>query len=147
MQRKLSGWDLSRVTSINAAVGSCRGVAQFMVRGGRNSSLKDPKDHHWTGRVLEVPQESVDSLLEGQVAAIIKMDVEGNEAEALKGAQKTILRDHPPIMLSAYHRSEDLFSLPLLTEQLAEGGYRWYLRHHPYIPAWETNYYAVPEDS
>ena len=74
------------------------------------------------------------------------MDVEGNEGEALRGAEKTIRKDHPPMMISAYHRSEDLFALPLEIEELSGGGYKYYLRHHPYIPAWETNYYLVPKE-
>ena len=49
-------------------------------------------------------------------------------------------------MISAYHRSEDLFALPLQIDSLAGGGYRYYLRHHPYIPARETNYYILPEN-
>ena len=145
MQKKLQGWDLSRVTCVNAAAHSQRGKLVFALRGGRNSALLG------TGglsvrKTFEVDAMSVDDLLQGQNAGLIKMDVEGNEAEAMKGAKKTIERTHPPLMISAYHRSEDLFALPLLTQQLAGGGYRFYLRHHPYIPAWETNYYALPEE-
>ena len=41
-------------------------------------------------------------------------------------------------MISAYHRSEDLFALPLQVERI-QPGYRLYLRRFPYIPAWEIN--------
>ena len=142
MERKMEGWDLSRVTRVNAAAHSEEGFLTFAVRGGRNSALLG------TGglsvkKTFQVPAQSVDNLLQDQCASLIKMDVEGNEAEALKGSAQTIRRCHPPLMISAYHRSEDLFALPLLTEELSGGGYRYYLRHHPYIPAWETNFYGV----
>ena len=145
MQRKLEGWDLSRVTCVNAAAHSEKTTLTFAVRGGRNSALLGTGGLTG-GKTVEISAESVDGLLEGKPAALIKMDVEGNEAEALKGAQQTIRLSHPPMLISAYHRSEDLFALPLLTEQLVGGGYRYYLRHHQYIPAWETNYYALALD-
>ena len=144
MQRKMEGWDLSRVTCIHAAAHSEKTTLTFEVRGGRNSSRLDAGGN-LRGKTVEVPAESVDGLLQGKPAGLIKMDVEGNEAEALKGAAETIRLTHPPLMISAYHRSEDLYALPLLADALAGGGYRFYLRHHPYIPAWETNYYAVSE--
>ena len=142
MQRKLEGWDLSRVTCINAAAHSCKGTLTFAVRGGRNSALLGTGGLR-VKQTFDVAAESVDNLLDGKPAALIKMDVEGNEAEALAGAAHTIRLTHPPLMISAYHRSEDLFALPLLIDQLADGGYRYYLRHHQYIPAWETNYYVL----
>ena len=142
MQRKMEGWDMSRVTCVNAAAHSEKTTLTFAVRGGRNSALLGTAGLN-AKKTLEVPAESVDGLLQGNPAGLIKMDVEGNEGEALKGAQKAIRQDHPPLMISAYHRSEDLFALPLLVESLAGPGYRYYLRHHPYVPAWETNYYGI----
>ena len=145
MQKKLKDWDLTKVTMVNAAAHSKKDILTFAVRGGRNSAIIG------TGglsvqKTYEVPAESVDGIMAGNPVSLIKMDIEGNEAEALKGARESILKFHPPLMISAYHRSEDLFALPLLIEDLAGPGYRYYLRHHPYIPAWETNYYALYKD-
>lgn len=143
LQRKMEGWDLSRVTLLNAAAHSKKDTLTFAVRGGRNSALLG------TGglkakKTLQVPALCVDDQTGDQLVSLIKMDVEGNEAEALKGAEKTIIRCHPALMISAYHRGEDLFALPLLIQNISGGQYAMYLRHHPYIPAWETNYYCVP---
>ena len=145
MQRKLEGWDLSKVTCLNAAAHSQKDTLTFAVRGGRNSALLGTGGLSYK-KTFQVPAEAVDELLGDQKPGLIKMDVEGNEGEALLGARKTIASFHPPLMISAYHRSEDLFALPLLIDEIARGGYRFYLRHHPYIPAWETNYYALPLD-
>lgn len=70
------------------------------------------------------------------------MDVEGAEYEALQGAEQTIRQYRPKLNLAAYHRSADFFALPLAVHALCPD-YRLYLRHHPYVPAWDTNLYAV----
>jgi len=73
-------------------------------------------------------------------ADFIKFDVEGAEREAIEGAAKLIREQAPTLCISAYHRSEDLFDIPLLVKQLRPD-YRVYLRHQPYIPAWDTVFY------
>ncbi|MBR6607093.1 MAG: FkbM family methyltransferase, partial [Oscillospiraceae bacterium] len=65
--------------------------------------------------------------------------------EAILGSANTIRRHKPRLMLSAYHRSEDLWALPLQLERICPG-YRFYLRRFPYIPAWEINYICLWED-
>ena len=58
------------------------------------------------------------------------------------GAEQTIRRCRPKLNIAAYHRSEDFFELPLRIHEL-NPDYRLYLRHHPYVPAWDTNLYAI----
>ena len=45
---------------------------------------------------------------------VLKLDVEGAEAEALRGAAKTLERDRPRLEIAAYHRADDLSVLPEL---------------------------------
>ena len=52
----------------------------------------------------------------------IKMDIEGAEVRAVRGAQKTIARDHPRMALTAYHRPSDPIELPKAVHA-AWGGY------------------------
>ncbi len=42
----------------------------------------------------------------------IKMDIEGAEREALKGAMQTLKRFRPRLMLDSYHRPDDMAVLP-----------------------------------
>ena len=84
----------------------------------------------------------VDTLFRARRLSYLKMDVEGAEYMALKGAENTLRRDCPKLNIAAYHRSEDIFSLPLMIHDL-NPEYRIYLRQHPYIPAWDMNIYAV----
>ncbi len=92
----------------------------------------------------EVPGVTVDRLFENRRADYLKYDVEGAELSALKGSEKTIRRDRPELLVSCYHRPEDLFVLPLyLKEQYPF--YKLYLRRHKGVPAWDINLYAVSD--
>jgi FkbM family methyltransferase len=95
---------------------------------------------------IMTPARSVDNLLAGNPLTLLKMDVEGAEREALWGASRSIARFAPKLMISLYHRNEDIFELPLLVKRI-NPRYRLFIRHLPYIPAWETNLYAVCEDN
>ena len=55
---------------------------------------------------------------------------------------KNTLKAKPKLNFAAYHRTEDIFRLPLLIHAL-NPTYRIFLRHHPYIPAWDTNLYCI----
>ncbi len=118
------------------AVAWCKDTTvPFSTKAGRQSAVSA------FGQQIEA--RSVDSILQNRPATIIKMDVEGCEREALWGASQTIAHYTPKLMVSLYHRNEDIFALPLLIRQL-HPDYDLYIRHQLYIPAWETNLYAVP---
>lgn len=93
-------------------------------------------------KITEVRVNSLDNILGGTCVDYIKYDVEGSEREALLGSQKTIEKYSPALLVSLYHRSEDLFELPLLVHKL-NPNYKLYLRRMTYIPAWDINLYAV----
>ena len=111
-------------------------------RRGRGSGLLRAPEGLDISSMETVAADALDRVLNGKPASLIKLDVEGAEARALAGAAGTIRRCHPRMILSAYHRNEDLFALPLQVRELWPGA-KFYLRHHPYIPAWETNYYIL----
>ena len=77
---------------------------------------------------------------------LIKLDVEGWEAEALRGARETILRFRPALAVSLYHRARDLFALPLWIEENAPRAYSFHLRRVPCIPAWDLMLFACPKN-
>lgn len=123
---------LKNFRAINACVSDKSGTEPFSMRGGRNSSL---------GSGVEIRSVTVDEIAE-KGATFIKADVEGGEAKAILGAEKTILRYKPKIQLACYHRTEDLFALPEAVDAIRDD-YRLYLRHFPSVPAWDTNYYFI----
>jgi len=58
----------------------------------------------------------------------IKMDVEGHELKVLEGAHETIQAFKPSLVLSIYHRGDDLIKLPKFLLAL-NPNYRFYLQH------------------
>lgn len=88
---------------------------------------------------------SIDNLLQGKAATFIKMDVEGAEYNALKGAENTIRNHRPLLAISVYHKPEDLLTIPQLLQSFCPD-YHFFLRgHHPEL-AFELVLYAVPEE-
>lgn len=73
----------------------------------------------------------------------LKIDVEGMEYETLDGLKELLTRQQPKLNIAVYHKSPDLFTLPLkLKKWLPQ--YQFFLRRHPCFPCWEVNLYARP---
>ncbi len=120
--------ELPFVKCINAAVSNTVGKIPFKSGGSRSSSIKTDGS--------EIDCISIDSLKLSR-CDYIKMDVEGNESNAINGARETIKSYKPKMFISCYHRSEDIFALPLQILQI-NPEYKLYMTHYPYIPAWDT---------
>jgi len=127
------------IITVNAAAWSEETLLTFGDEGNRNSGIcavgKGAKR-------VEVNANALDNILCGERVDYIKYDVEGAEREAIIGSQKTILSHRPKLLVSAYHRSEDIFTLPLQIHALRPD-YKLYLRRYPYIPAWDLNLICV----
>ena len=72
---------------------------------------------------------------------VIKMDIEGGEGAALDGARETIARFRPRLMISAYHRSDDLWALRERIQAIRPD-YGFHFGHHTPVQ-WESVLYAV----
>ena len=92
-----------------------------------------------------MPLQTVDAIAGDVCVDYIKYDVEGSEREALEGSLSVIQRDHPALLVSMYHRSEDIFSLILYLRDRLPEGYRLYLRRLGVVPAWDLDLLAIPE--
>ena len=125
---------LTDIIRLNLGAWDKEETLYFAKKSGRNSRLEE------TG--VPVNFNSVDNIVTDEVT-FIKMDIEGAELKALEGAKNTVARYRPKLYVCAYHRNEDMFALPFKIKELY-GGYKIYFRQHPYIPAWESNFYAIP---
>lgn len=128
---------IKNVLYFNCAVGEKDGKTYFEKSRGRGSAVGVSGD--------EIEMRSVDSLFENEKFTYIKFDVEGNESKALFGAKTTIQKYLPKMKIAAYHRSEDIFSLPILINEISDK-YNLYLRHEPSLPDWDTDIFAVPKE-
>lgn len=71
----------------------------------------------------------------------IKMDIEGFEISALEGSSRILKNFKPRLAISAYHKTEDLWEIPILIKKL-NPNYKLYFGHHSPIK-WESVYYAI----
>ncbi len=93
-----------------------------------------------------VKSKTIDTLVsEKKIPRVdfIKMDVEGAEPYALKGAIETIKRDKPVLAIAIYHSLSDFVNIPLYIHSL-NLGYKFYLGHYT-IHEEETVIFATTE--
>lgn len=120
--------DYPAVTPRHAAVSDY--VGECLIAGdGRGGGIRQ--------KGTLTPVVTVDSL--DICPTCIKMDVEGEEAAVLRGAAQTVARCKPALVVAAYHRSEDIFSLPLAVLAMRPD-YRIAVRHAPHNLAWDTDF-------
>lgn len=127
----------AKITPYNFGAWNEKSTTDFAVGGNRNSAIGTQNFK----KTEPVMLNTVDSL-NIKNADYIKYDVEGAEKEALLGSIATIKASSPDLLVSLYHRSEDLFVLPLLVNEFFPE-YLLYLRRFEYVPAWDINLYMV----
>lgn len=126
------------ISPLNCAVYSSDTTLSFSSSGNRNSTVvaNGSFEHKMTYVEAKAPDSTLDSV------DFIKYDVEGLEYEALIGSKRLITDCQPDLLISMYHKCEDLYKLPLLVKEL-NPSYSLFLRRLPYIPAWDLNLYAI----
>ncbi len=77
----------------------------------------------------KVKTTTIDTALGGEKASYIKMNIEGSELQALKGSEKTITNYKPRLAIAGYHKTWDLWKVPLLIYRF-NSGYKFYLRSY-----------------
>lgn len=106
----------------------------FHMDKGRGTSIK--RD----GVLIE--GTCVNSLAEETEFTYIKMDIEGAEFVVLSGGHMLLSEKKPKLNIACYHRCSDIYKLPIMLNRI-NPDYKIYMRHHPYIPCWETNLYCI----
>ncbi len=71
----------------------------------------------------------LDDALESELVTLIKMDIEGSEMSALRGARKIIATQRPRLAISIYHKLPDLWEVPLYVKNL-NSQYKISFRNH-----------------
>ncbi len=87
---------------------------------------------------------ALDDYLKNERVTYIKMDIEGAELQALKGAKNTIVNHRPKLAICVYHKPQDIYEIPAYIAEIAPF-YKMYLRHYS-IGELETVLYAIPTD-
>ncbi|QTH42267.1 FkbM family methyltransferase [Cohnella sp. LGH] len=126
--------EIRNIELLNAGVWSRDDRLQFDARGDSASSIDSEG-------VNSINVRSIDSVLQGARATFIKMDIEGAELEALKGARETIVKYRPRLAICVYHKPEDMLEIQLFLQSLVPD-YQFYIRHYSFADN-ETVLYAV----
>ncbi len=116
--------DDERVETVHAGVWNTNTTLKFGGGKGAGSAFSNAE-----GGVVSVDVVAIDDVESCQEASFIKMDVEGAEMNALKGAVKVIVRNRPKLAISIYQSNEELLAIPeYLHSSLVD--YSFYVRHH-----------------
>ena len=113
-------------------------ILSFSVGQDQRSSIGQKNSN------FKVEADSIDNVVKYDGSPIfIKMDIEGSELAALKGAVKTIVRGGTMLAVCVYHKPEDLFTIPQYIMSLNKK-YKLYMRHYRDF-SYDTVLYAIPQ--
>ena len=114
------------------------GETQLSFSGNLTSSSK-LTDEESAGSIGVISLDEY--FIDKEPPTFIKMDIEGAEFEALKGAERIIRENKPKLAVCAYHKPEDIYTLPELIKSFCVD-YQFYLRHYTNF-IYETVLYAL----
>jgi FkbM family methyltransferase len=136
MEKKFNN---QKIILINAGVYSKDGELYFLEYRDGSRVSETPIG---TKEEISVKVKAIDNLKNLKKVTFIKMDIEGTEIEALKGAKNIISRDKPRLAISIYHSNEDMLRIAeWIHASVPE--YKLYCRHHSIYPSFcETILYA-----
>jgi FkbM family methyltransferase len=130
-------YEISNLVLINKGLWDCEETLYFEERANQGSRI----DCRESNATIQIDTISIDQMVVDEKVTFIKLDVEGAELKALQGARNTIIKNHPKLAISIYHKDEDVITIPEYILSLSEE-YRFYLRHYQ-LSANETILYAV----
>lgn len=136
ISEKVEKAKIKNIQIINKAVWEEEGILNFS-ENGAGSGVNSDGD-------MVVQGVNIDSVINQEKVTFIKMDVEGSELGALKGAEKTIRINKPRLAICIYHKKMDLLEIAsYLLKVVPE--YNFYIRQY-WSNMWETVLYAyVPQ--
>jgi FkbM family methyltransferase len=126
----------NRITVHELALYSHRERLSFASRGQTNSQINNMEGE------VRVEACSLDDVLQDSPLTFLKLDIEGAEVSALRGAETTIRRTQPLVAACVYHKPDDLWQIPLMLRDMLPN-HRFGLRQHGF-DGWETVCYAIP---
>ncbi len=133
LQNNIKDYTHISVVVIPMGVYSKTGILKFSLPGS-GSNINENGD-------ISIPITTLDETVYSFRPNYIKMDIEGAEKEALLGAKKTIKDFTPNLAVSLYHKTKDLWELPLLIQEI-NPNYDFYIRVHAHVGI-ETVLYCV----
>ena len=137
IQNRIINENIRDIVIINKGVWSETTTLSFVSEGKSSSNISECGDS-------SINVIKLDDMYDCFSAnSLIKMDIEGSELEALKGASKVISQISPSLAICVYHKREDLITIPQYIESLVTPGtYNYYIGYQG-VDLAELVYYAV----
>jgi FkbM family methyltransferase len=126
-----------RIVVRQAAVAGENGTVRFDADGAMHSAIAG-------GGAVEVRAVTLDADLADRRPTFVKMDIEGAELAALRGAARVVREARPVLAICVDHRPGDLWAIPRLIAELAPD-YVHAFRSHG-TEGFDTVWYAVPPE-
>lgn len=134
-KQNLSSYE--NITFIEKGVSDCNETLYFDPELGSASAVTSKGNNN----SFQIKTTTIDEVCTNSVS-FIKMDIEGLELKAIKGAEKTIAKETPKLAISVYHNGQDIWQIYQLIMSINKN-YNVYLRH--YTEGWsETIMYFLP---
>lgn len=107
-----------RIIPVKKGVGE-RVTKLNIINRGDGSYLQKDKINSDSNNSKEVEITTIDKFANDNNLGVglIKMDIEGYELEAIKGAEKTIKKNQPVLLICLYHTGKDFFEIPKLLKK------------------------------
>lgn len=144
---QLQAQHIDKCICLNQGVWNKKDTLQFLVDEQTTTSnkLSDTTTEHFVftaDRQIQVPVDALDNIPACSDMTFLKMDIEGAELNALKGAEKTIRKNRPTLAISIYHSDKDLLEIPRWIMDLGLD-YSYYVRQHAegFV---DVIFYAIP---
>lgn len=146
--------DKMELNVIRKALGAEEETARFYADGSLYSNLVESEIWGTETRrdlygnkddCIDIPITTLDKALNNVPVTLIKMDIEGSELNALKGAKKLIDTCFPKLAICIYHKGEDFYTLlkEIHKHDTKSRYYKYYIRHHSDDMS-ETVLYCIP---
>lgn len=123
-----------RISLHQCALADFNGTLSFQSSGSTSKPAKKGS--------IEVKAIRLDDCKMAENASFLKIDIEGGEKAALRGAKELILRNHPIIAVAIYHSFDDFFEIPNLVMSI-RSDYKIYIRHYT-ESIYETICFFIP---
>jgi FkbM family methyltransferase len=123
-----------KISPCNFALGNKHEMVSFSASGDVRATI--------TTSEMTIECVRLDDLLKHDNPSFIKMDIEGGEVDALRGAEELIRRSKPVLAICLYHNQNHIWEIPNLIHTIAPD-YNLYFRRYS-DECWESVCYAIP---
>lgn len=113
--------DVPRLYLRNAGVSDKNGQFRFWDGGDGSAGNRLNESRNAIAKVVKIDDDIQEDV------TFIKMDVEGAECDALRGAERQIRKNKPKLAISLYHKLPDLLDIPQIIRSYVPE-YKFYLR-------------------